>query len=70
MRPSVKSFMNESLLRMIKSQAAEVAPQMKVVAKNMPGSASEGVHARKMAKRPDWKMVPKTSKVKKINSYS
>ena len=56
------SFMNEPLLRMINSQAAEVVPHMKVVAKNMPGSASEGVHLRKMAKRPDWKMVPKTAK--------
>jgi len=47
---------------MINSHAAEVVPHMKVVAKNMPGSASEGVHFRKMAKRPDWKMLVKTEK--------
>ncbi len=54
---------------MINSQAAEVAPQTKVVAKNMPGSASEGVHFRKMAKRPDWKMVPNTATDQKESVY-
>jgi hypothetical protein len=40
------------LLNIIKSQAADVVPQVKVVAKNMPWSSTEGTQLKKMTNRP------------------